>query len=264
VREADLVAQVKTLEGEPELLLVHLEVQANRERDFEASMYEYYALLWLRHRLPILPIVVYLAGGSEGTPQEIYRVSLLGREVLTFTYECVRLPALDAGQFATMENPLAAALAALMARSAVSDSLILRAVMLKRIARSGLDDARKFLLLNLVETYFALAGDEADAFSRLLARAEFREVPEMQVTWADRMKEEGRKAGREEGREEGWEAGALEAKREILLRQLTRKFGPLPEELTARVMTLPSAGQLDAYLDRLLTARSLEEMGLEG
>ena len=133
-----------------------------------------------------------------------------------------------------------------MDRSAVREPLTLRAVILERVAQSGLDDARKFLLLNFVETYFPLGPHEAEAFKRLLLREEFREVPEMQVTWADRMREEG----------------AVEAKRETLLRQLTRKFGPLPEGVTARVNALQSTAELDTYLDRLVTAGSLEEMQL--
>ena len=50
------------------------------------------------------------------------------------------------------KSPLAAALAALMNRARVPDRLELRADMLRQIAESALDDARKFLLVNVVET----------------------------------------------------------------------------------------------------------------
>ena len=66
VREADLVARVRTREGEPELILIHIEVQARRGREFGARMAEYYMLLRLRHRLPVLPIVLYLERGASG------------------------------------------------------------------------------------------------------------------------------------------------------------------------------------------------------
>ena len=75
----------------------------------------------------------------------------------------------------------------------------------------------------------------------------------MQVTWADKMKEEGREEGRGEGR--------LSGKREALLRQLSSKFGPLPDEIVAAVEVLDSE-QLDGGLDRVLTATSLEDMHL--
>lgn len=255
LREADLVAQAETVDGEPELLLVHLEVQAERERDFSARMYQYYALLWLRYRVPIFPIVVYLAGSSKAPARETYRMDVLGRQVLTFVYECVCLIELGAGEYGVMENPVAAALAALMDRTHVSEPLRLRALMLKRVVQSALDDARKFLLLNLVQTYFPLGADEREAFDRLLLQAEYRGVPEMQVTWADKIRDEGRQEGREEG--------ALEAKRETLLRQLTRKFGRLPDAVLSRVNALESIPLLDTYLDRLVTAGSLEEMEFE-
>ena len=40
LREADIVAQVETVGGEPELLLIHVEVQAERESDFGARMFQ--------------------------------------------------------------------------------------------------------------------------------------------------------------------------------------------------------------------------------
>jgi len=44
-RNVDLVAQVMTLDGAPELILIHLEVQGERRGAFPARMSEYYMLL---------------------------------------------------------------------------------------------------------------------------------------------------------------------------------------------------------------------------
>lgn len=262
LREADLVAEVRTTAGEPELLLIHLEVQTERERGFEARMFQYYALLWLRYRLPIFPVVVYLMARAGGLTEQEYRATLWGREVLRFCYQSVALPDLDAGEYVASGNPVAAALAALMERGKTLEGLTLRALMMQRVAQGELDPARKFLLVNLIETYFALAADEADAFSRLLAREEFTEVREMQVTWADKMMEKGVEKGLEKGRQEGRQEGLLEGRRSALLRLMSQKFGPLPLQVTERIQALDSAPDLDAYLDRLLSATSLAEMGL--
>ena len=59
------------------------------------------------------------------------------------------------------------------------------------------------------------------------------------------------------------EKGVLNGKRETLLRLLTQKFGPLPEGATARVEAYESVDELDACLERILMASSLEEMGLD-
>jgi predicted transposase YdaD len=75
-------------------------------------------------------------------------------------------------------------------------------------------------------------------------------VQEVKETWSDRILKQGR------------EAGVTEGKRETLLRLLTVKFGRLSSETIAKVNAVPSAAELDAYLDRILSAESLEDMGL--
>jgi predicted transposase/invertase (TIGR01784 family) len=42
-RELDLVARVYTLNGELEVILIHIEVQAQRESDFASRMFDYCA-----------------------------------------------------------------------------------------------------------------------------------------------------------------------------------------------------------------------------
>ena len=57
--------------------------------------------------------------------------------------------------------------------------------------------------------------------------------------------------------------GELKGKRETLLHQITQKFGPLSENVKRQVEAYESVDELDAYLDRILTVTSLEEMGLD-
>ena len=84
----------------------------------------------------------------------------------------------------------------------------------------------------------------------------------MEVTWADEMREEGRKEGLEKGLEKGRHAGLVAGKRDTLLQLLATKFGSLPEETTFRVQAMESLDELDRYLGRVLSANSLDEMGL--
>ncbi len=129
--------------------------------------------------------MVYLRGGREGLVEEEYRVWLFGRERLLFRYESIRLAPLDAWEYLGKRNPLGAALAALMDRQKTGEPLRLRALMMQRVAESEKDDAGKFLLLNLIETYFQLTADQKESFSRLLSKKEYREAQEMEVTWPD-------------------------------------------------------------------------------
>ncbi|MGH9463297.1 MAG: Rpn family recombination-promoting nuclease/putative transposase [Vicinamibacteria bacterium] len=250
-REVDVAARLKTHEGDPEVVLVHVEVQSRPEKDLAKRMFEYYALLWLRHRVPVFSIVLYLQGG-KGLVDEKYQQSLFGREILRFRFASVGLARLRAKEYLG-SGPLGVALAALMSRTGYRDPALLRHQMLRWVMTSGLD-ARKLLLVNIIETYFKLSDDEQRRFERLLARKEFRTVQEVKETWLDRARGEGRKEGRE--------AGVIQGKRETLLRLLTAKFGSLRPDTIAKVAAVQSAAELDAYLDRFVAAESLEDIGL--
>ncbi len=145
-----------------------------------------------------------------------------------------------------------------MNRRKASEPLTLRALVLKAVYGSGLDDAGKFLLRTIIETYYELGAKQAERFDRDFSE-EFGEVKEMEVMWGERMKAKWAKEGREEGREEG----LIEGKRETLQRLLAKKFGSLSEDVMAQIRALESVDELDLRLDRVLTATSLEEMELE-
>jgi flagellar biosynthesis/type III secretory pathway protein FliH len=85
----------------------------------------------------------------------------------------------------------------------------------------------------------------------LVSREEYRKVQEGELTWADKL--------RQEGREEGFAQG----ERQTLKRLVAAKFGSLPKGVEARIDTL-APEELDRCLERLLTAGSLEEVGLKG
>jgi hypothetical protein len=50
-----------------------------------------------------------------------------------------------------------------------------------------------------------------------------------------------------------------EGKAATLLRQLQRRFGPLPDKVVARIGAATIA-DLDGYADRVLTAKTLDEV----
>ena len=261
MREADLVAEIETRDGSPRLVVIHIEVQLRTRRGFGERMFRYFALLWLRHSVPIVPIVIYLRGGREGVAVHQYMMHSFELEQLRFHYRSVALARLDAQSYVDRGNPVAAALAALMNRRRTNDSLTLRAVMFQRVAESTMDNARKLLLTNMIETYFTIAPKHEKRFRGIMRQEDYREAQKMQLTWADKMKEEGRNEGREKGRQEGHREGIVEGKRVALIQQLNMKFDTVPEATRARVQSL-SLDELDTYLERVLSAETLEEMGL--
>ena len=252
-READVVAKLRTRDGEPEIVLIHIEVQARTEPDVNRRMFEYYSLLRSRYQLPIFPVALHLRRGRRGLASEEYREMLFEREILRFRYESIQLARLRAEEYLDRDSPVGAALAALMDRSARSRSRaleLLRISMLGKVAESALDEARQFLLIDLIETYFPLSGGQRQRYQRLISRKEYRKVQDVELTWGEKLIEKGR------------EAGVVDGTRAALLRLMMAKFGALPEATKVRIEAIDSMDELDALLDRVLTAATLEEMKL--
>jgi hypothetical protein len=65
--------------------------------------------------------------------------------------------------------------------------------------------------------------------------------------------------GKAEGLADGWAEGRAEGRAETILKLLASRFGPLTEATQARVHCVQEAQQ-DALLERLLTAKTLEEV----
>jgi predicted transposase YdaD len=127
----------------------------------------------------------------------------------------------------------------------------LHAEALKRIARSGDNDWRRYLLAECVEAYANLDEAQRQRLEALLTSEKYQEVRPFMITTYERGKIEGRIEGRVEGR------------RETALLQLEAKFGPLSPEVKQRVEALTSE-QLGQVLLNIVKAQSLKELHLEG
>jgi hypothetical protein len=251
-REPDVVARVRAREGKPEIVMVHVETQAGTEPGFGRRMFEYYALLWLQFGIPIFPIVLYVKEGNrDGLAMATYREELFGYPVMTFHYASVALARIE-GQEYVEKGPLAAALSTLMRWGGGEPTAERHAKLLLRVVTGGLDEAAEFLLMNLIKTYLPLPEEARERYGRLLSGKEYRKVQEMELSWADKL------------RAEGIHEGLVRGKRETLKKLLVTRFGKLPSVLETRIDRVASEEELDRYLDRILTARSLEELGLEG
>ena len=106
---------------------------------------------------------------------------------------------------------------------------------------------------NLIKTYFKLEPGEEESFHQVAF--------ETGVSGGIRN---GAYMVRRNDGEMGGSSGLIEGKRETLKHLLTKKFGTIPEKTMARIEALDSLEELDTYLDRVLTAETLEDMGLDG
>jgi flagellar biosynthesis/type III secretory pathway protein FliH len=73
--------------------------------------------------------------------------------------------------------------------------------------------------------------------------------------WAEAYKAEGEQRGLEKGMQQGMQQAVVLT----LQRQLTRRFGPIPADITARIAAAPLE-TIEIWLDRILDAESLGEI----
>jgi flagellar biosynthesis/type III secretory pathway protein FliH len=84
-------------------------------------------------------------------------------------------------------------------------------------------------------------------------------LAERVVEWTHQWKQEGLEEGLQKGRQEGRQEG-LESARGVLLRELERRFGALPEKVRRRVDAIASIEELTEFSLRAGSAPSIADL----
>ena len=105
----------------------------------------------------------------------------------------------------------------------------------------------KLLLYDVVQTFMPVPEGLRERYQELLAGEEYRHLREYETTWAERL----------------MLRGFLEVKRQTLRRQLTSRFGQLPPWVEGRIDAIASEPELDGFLEGILTATCLSDLGLD-
>jgi hypothetical protein len=244
-RELDLLVRVRTVQGRP--LLIHVEIEARAKPGMEDRLWLYRNQIQARYETPVLTLVIYLKRGQPGVCLKSWETGL-GPAFPEPRYVSFGLAGCQAAEYLARPEPLAWALAALMEPGPLSRAE-LKMACLRRIAgfRTRTDP---FLLVDCVENYLQLDGQEVAEFEALHSRRENQEVRTVAMTWSEKIAAQGEAIGQAKG------------VREILLLLLAERFGPLPEGARRQVEEIGSLQRLTQLAKRVLTAHSLEEMGL--
>ena len=260
-RELDLLVRVRTPDGRP--LLIHVEIEARASEGMKERLWRYGNQIQARYDTPVLTIVVYLKRGRPGVNLESWE-SRLGPDFPVPRYVSFGLAGCPAAEYLDRPEPLAWALAALMDPGRLSRAELKMACLRRIAGLKGRIDP--FLLVDCVENYLQLEPREVAEFEALRSRRENQEVRAMAMTWSETQQavgwEKGRREGVQEGMERGRRVGVEEGTRQVLLHQLVKRFGPLPETVRRRVEAISSLDRLTELAERVLSAHSLEEMGL--
>jgi hypothetical protein len=133
----------------------------------------------------------------------------------------------------------------------------------KLLYQHGWSKGRIIMLFKVINWMMALPRSHEQQYWRAVFQLERRRKMEwispLEQSFIDKGWEKGLKKGRQEGRQEGLEQGRMEGAAALLEHQLTRRFGPLPQ--TARnKLAKASVAQLGAWSDALPEAQSLKQV----
>ncbi len=274
--QSDMLFKVELASGGPALVYVLVEHKSYADPGTPLQLAKYMVQIWMRHaqgradRLralpPIIP-VVFSHGAARWSVAEG-----LGAMIAAEDPELVFLPG---------ERFILRVLTALPTEELSRDAA-LRAGLIA-LTRRGIEDleliveglAGEGTLRRQVFEYILLTYPEAemDALRANLRAAGFDEMEGLVGTIAEALMERGEarglKRGLERGLEQGLERGEArglergkaegleQGKAEGLTRLLERRFGPLPATARDRIAAA-GPGELDAWLDRVLDADSLD------
>ena len=228
-RIADFVAEVATKEGEPEIVLVHIEVEASNKRTLPRRMFEYYSLLRLSQQKPVLPIALVLLPNAGGLCMQQYDERLFGHTTNSFFYFQVGLRDLPAGDYMTQPNAVAQALAILMQYGVFGDATV-KLHALRGVGESNLTMGDKLYLMNIINTYLpTTALEEADMLT-------LDKIESYEMSWLDKTLLQGREEGLEQGYKKTLQAIRLLAKHDIVtVSELTGLSAAQVEEIAAQL-----------------------------
>ena len=251
LRLTDVVAELNTLDGEPEAIILHVDVEANKPKPLPKRMFDYYALLRILLQRQVLPIALVLKPGVGGLKWHRYTEKLFDQELIRFRYGQVGLRDLKSAEYLALNHPVAAMLATLM-KPAESSTAAVKLNALQIVVKSNLTEGDKLFLIKMVETYLPV-GQVFDAQEEVM-----QALAEVELTWVDRALQEGEQKGRQEGRQEGVQAGM----RQLLLLLLAQKFGDLPVEFVERLNAITDPATFAQLSSQVLTAQRLSDITL--
>ncbi len=254
-RAVDKLIKVRTLDGKPLYVFIHIEVQVSRDSEFTLRMYIYQYRLFDLYPKAVASLAI-LGDDDPNWRPDRFEHELLDSK-LRFEYPVVKLSDYNERwvELEADSNPAAVVLMAHLKARATRKDPADRFRWKKEVVR-GLYErgyAKKEIreLFRFIDWVMALPAELERDF-----RVEVHKIEEERrmryVTSIERLAKE---EGREEGREEGLEQGKLA----VLKRLLTRRFGALPGQILA-LLEKASPVELERWIDRVLDAESLDEV----
>ncbi|NJL28081.1 MAG: DUF4351 domain-containing protein [Thermoanaerobaculia bacterium] len=254
-RLADKLFKVYRLDGQEQWVLIHVEIQGERDEGFARRMFTYNYRVFDRYERPVVSLAV-LGDDALGWRPSEFGYALWGCEV-GIRFPVIKLADYNAkwGELETSPSPFAIVVMAHLKTRATrrnpEDRLRWKTQLVRGLYERGYQRRDVLELMRFIDWLMALPEELALQFREEHKRFE-EELRMRYVTTFERF-------SKQEGLEEGLRQGVQVGEASILKRLLLRRFQQLPSWVEQR---LAQAGreQLEGWADRVFDAQRLEDV----
>ncbi|ABO49108.1 conserved hypothetical protein [Desulforamulus reducens MI-1] len=242
-RAIDILVETK-LKDEKQVILVHVESQSYVQKEFAERMFIYFSRLYEKYRCKVLPITVFSYDKMNDEP-DTFELGFSFLDVLKFNFYKLELRKLNWREFIKSNNPVAAALLSKMGYRK-EEKVQVKLEFLRMLTRLKLDPARAELIGGFFHSYLKLNQQEEEQFEqevRRLGKKEAEIIMQITTPWHEK--------GRMEGKLEGQLA--------LVLRQLKKRFGEVPEDIEKLIKSL-NTDKLEEVGEALFDINNIDEL----
>ncbi|MCI5149635.1 MAG: hypothetical protein D3916_09655 [Candidatus Electrothrix sp. MAN1_4] len=240
-------------------ILIHIEVQGDRDDSFEERMYVYNYRIFDKYRKDVVSIAVLIDGSRNFRPCRFLREQF-GCSIV-FTFPMIKLLDFDIEKTAKRNNPFAIVtrvqLAKLHSGGDVDKRYSFRMELTKELYQKNYSKEQIFRLYRFIDYVLKLPKPKALEFKKELEIfEEARKMP--YITSTERIaREEGRLQGLKQGRNKG----QLEEARKAVFNVLKVRFGKLPDTTQEKIVGCDDLSRLERLLQQAVQVQSLTEFG---
>ena len=272
---ADKLVEVYLRDDRQQWILIHVEVQAQRDVSLAQRVLDYNYRIFKQYEHPVASLVL-LADDDPGWHPSAFHSEVLGTK-MGISFATAKL--LDfvgcSDALLASHNPFAlitlAHLRTQQARPNVDELYAAKWQITKLLYQHGWSKRRVIVLFDVINWMMALPEPYQRQYWRAIfgleRRRKMKWISPLEQSFIDKGWEKGLKKGRQEGLEKGLEKGIekgvekgrKEGAAALLEYQLTRRFGPLPKTIHNK-LAKASVAQMGIWSDALAEAESLKQV----
>lgn len=257
----DKLVEVYLKNGDSALILMHIEIQKNKEIIFTERMFTYRIRLWDRYRTPIVSLAILIDDNKNWRPN-VYRDELWDSSI-EMHFPIIKI--LDySDQIEELEasaNPFAAVILAQLAamkKETPLAKLDTKIQLIKLLYKKGWKKDDLIALLQFLDWIIALPLELELQCTKTAEKIE----EESKMNYVTSFERIGIQKGIKKGIEQGIEQGKVLGESEMLVKLLKNKFRRIPKQYSDKIKQA-NPDRLISWAMKLLRAPKIEDVFAE-